>query len=101
IIDDHLDIERWLRRSPRSRHATAARRGLTDRSGVALLYERDDRQAEGGGADAPQPALYEPLLLRRHRRARRARHLPPCRSVVARRRALRSAAFAAGRAPGG
>ena len=54
---------------------------------------------KGATAHAPQPALHEPLLLRRHRPPRRNRHQAARRAAVPRLRPLRPAAPAAGRAP--
>ena len=51
-----------------------------DDAGVALLHQRHHRRPEGGGAHAPQPAVPDAGLLRRHRPARperRALHPAP------------------------
>ena len=65
----------------------------TRRRGMALLYEWHDRRAEGGDAHAPQHALPDAGLLRRHRQARPAGRRAARGAAVARLGALRAAAL--------
>src|SRR4029079_5290386 len=66
-------------------------------SRLAVLHLGNDRPTEGRGADPSPPALYEPVLLRRYRPPRRARHASARSTGIARRRALCDAFSAAGR----
>jgi len=75
------------------------RAGYTDRSRLALLHLGYDGPAQGRGVDSSQPAVREPVLLRRYRSARRARHPSARGAGVARRRAICTAVSAEGRAP--
>src|SRR6266568_1465132 len=47
------------------RASAPPRAGRPDRPCLAVLYVRDDRPAKRRGAEPPQPALHEPVLLRR------------------------------------
>ncbi len=73
---DHRRRQRRLREA-----AAGARRRLRDARAqshrVDLLHQRHHRSPEGRDADAPQPDLHEPGLLRRHR-TRSSRVAPSC-----------------------
>jgi len=97
IVGDHRDCRRRLRCATRAGDAAAARRGAHPPTGRGSSTRAGTTGKPKGAVLTHRNCFYEPLLLRGHRRARRARHPVSMRSAVARRRTLCLAAFAARR----